>query len=238
MITFSIIIPVINESAALRANLPLLQNWRHNGHKVIIVDGGSSDDSTGVCHGLVDEVLTAEPGRARQMNAGAARATGDVLLFLHIDTLLPDMPADYLRQAMLAGRGFAWGRFDLRLSGRHPAFRLIETMINLRSRITGVATGDQAIFVRRAAFELVGGFADIALMEDVLLSKTLLRQAGRPLCVALRVTSSSRRWEQHGIARTVVLMWWLRLALVIGIDPARLHAHYYGKGSIKDRHPR
>lgn len=238
MKTFSIIIPVINESAALRANLPLLQSWRRNGHEVIVIDGGSCDDSIEACSGFVDDTLTALPGRARQMNAGAARAKGDVLLFLHIDTLLPELSAEHLLKAMVAGRGFAWGRFDVRLSGQALAFRVIETMMNARSRITGVATGDQAIFVQRRVFEMAGGFADIPLMEDVLLSKTLLRQAGRPLCIDSPVISSSRRWEKHGIARTIVLMWWLRLALIMGIAPARLHAQYYGKNAANARHSR
>jgi len=227
--TISIIIPVINESAALKANLPLLQAWRHSGHELIVVDGGSSDDSLSACTGLVDHLISSAAGRARQMNAGARIARGDVLLFLHIDTLLPPMSPQFLLQALTAGRGYAWGRFDVRLSGTHPAFRVIETMMNLRSRVTGIATGDQAMFVRRLAFEQAGRFAEIPLMEDVRLSKVLRAQAGQPLCLRERVHSSSRRWEKHGILRTVVLMWWLRLAYVMGIDPEHLHRLYYRK---------
>lgn len=235
MNTISIIIPVINESAALRANLPLLQAWRHSGHELIVVDGGSRDDSLSACAGLVDHLVTTAAGRARQMNAGARIARGDVLLFLHIDTLLPPMSPQIFLQALTAGRGYAWGRFDVRLSGTHPAFRVIETMMNLRSRLTGIATGDQAMFVRRLAFEQAGGFAEIPLMEDVRLSKVLRAQVGQPLCLRERVHSSSRRWEKHGILRTVVLMWWLRLAYVMGIDPAHLHRLYYRKAPSGNR---
>lgn len=227
MNTISIIIPVINESRALTANLPRLQEWRVNGHEVIVVDGGSSDDSISACTGLVDHLITTAAGRARQMNAGALIAKGDVLMFLHIDTLLPPMSPQFLLQALTAGRGYAWGRFDVRLSGNHPAFRVIETMMNLRSRVTGIATGDQAMFVRRTAFEQAGRFAEIPLMEDVRLSKVLRAQAGDPLCLRERVQSSSRRWEKHGILRTVVLMWWLRLAYVMGVAPEYLHKLYY-----------
>jgi len=225
--TLSIIIPVLNESAALKANLPLLQHWRREGHEVIVVDGGSSDDSMTTCTGLVDHLMTTAAGRARQMNSGARIARGEVLMFLHIDTLLPTMSPQFLLQPLTAGSGYTWGRFDVRLSGNHPAFRVIETMMNLRSRLTGIATGDQAMFVSRDIFEKVGGFADIPLMEDVRLSKDLCVQTGRPLCLRERVSSSSRRWEKHGIVRTVVLMWWLRLAYVMGVDPERLHRRYY-----------
>ena len=235
MNTFSIIIPVINESAALKVNLPLLQHWRRDGHEVIVVDGGSSDDSVSMCSGLVDQLLNTAAGRARQMNAGALSARGDVLLFLHIDTLLPEISHDFLIKALTTGQGYVWGHFDVRLTGDHPAFRVIERMMNLRSRLSGVATGDQAIFVRRDIFEQVGGFADIPLMEDVHLSKVLCARVGRPLCLRQCVLSSSRRWEKHGIVRTVVLMWWLRLAYVLGVDPERLHRRYYQQKTARNR---
>lgn len=234
MKTISIIIPVINESAALAANLPLLQPWREHGHELVVVDGGSSDQSLSVCAGLADHVLSAPAGRASQMNAGARVASGDVLLFLHIDTLLPAILPQELPELLSGSDARHWGRFDVRLSGNRLVFRLIETMMNWRSRITGVATGDQAIFVRRDVFEQLGGYAPIPLMEDVQLSKALLKAAGRPLCLRRRVTSSSRRWEKHGIARTILLMWKLRLAYFMGADPAVLHAQYYQSAELPE----
>lgn len=253
----SIIIPVLNEEDALRQHLPLLQaarvfvgagpasvalpqNPRGQGplpqrHEVIVVDGGSRDGSRQACAGLVDCFVDSPPGRARQMNAGAAVATGDILLFLHIDTVLP---ADGLALILTQFERLSvlWGRFDVRLSGTHPAFRCIAFMMNLRSRVSGVATGDQAIFVRRAVFERVGGYADMPLLEDVALCKALGRLAP-PVCLRAKVVTSSRRWEQHGVARTVTLMWWLRLLYVLRVPPATLHAMYYKK-NIKDKlHP-
>jgi rSAM/selenodomain-associated transferase 2 len=191
---------------------------------VIVVDGGSTDGTAVLAAPLADRVIVAPAGRARQQNAGAAAAGGQVLLFLHADTRLPD-GADRLVLEGLAASGHEWGRFDVRLDGRHPAFRAIEAGISLRSRITGIATGDQAIFVRRAAFEAVGGFPDVPLMEDVRLSSALLRR-GRPLCLRAPVLTSSRRWEARGISRTVILMWRLRLEHALGADPERLARRY------------
>lgn len=225
MSTLSIIIPVLNEARTLQKQLPALQALRRGGHQVVLVDGGSTDASVAVARDLVDVCLTCEPGRARQMNAGAARATGDVLLFLHIDTSLPDGAAD-LVLAALSGGARCWGRFDVRLDGRHPAFRVIAGAMNLRSRLTAVATGDQAIFVRRAVFERIGGYADVPLMEDVIISKTL-RRLSRPACLRPPVVSASRRWQQHGILATIWLMWRLRLAFFLGASPAVLHRQYY-----------
>lgn len=223
----SIIIPVLNEAHSLRAHLPLLQAARAAGHELIVVDGGSADDGPVVAAPLVDTVLVNAPGRARQMNAGAAVATGELLLFLHIDTRLPEGALARLQEAC-AAPATQWGRFDVRLSGSHPAFRVIETMINLRSRVSGVATGDQALFIRTALFRQIGGYPDVPLMEDVAITKTLRRRF-RPLCLRERVTTSSRRWEKHGIVRTVLLMWWLRLLYVLGVAPARLHSMYVKK---------
>lgn len=221
----SIIIPVLNESQALAGQLPALQELRAAGHELIVVDGGSTDGSPARCKGLVDALIHSAAGRAKQMNAGADRAEGDILLFLHIDTQLPDGVGQRLAEG-LGQSDRVWGRFDVRLSGTHPAFRVIETMMNWRSRLTGIATGDQAIFVRRDVFEAIGAYDDVPLMEDVLLSKKL-KQYSRPLCLQPSVVSSSRRWEQHGIIRTVWLMWRLRLAFFLGAEPAALHRQYY-----------
>jgi rSAM/selenodomain-associated transferase 2/rSAM/selenodomain-associated transferase 1 len=225
--TISIIIPVLNECAALEANLPLLQSWRQRGHELVVVDGGSTDQSLSICSGLVDHVLSAPAGRASQMNAGASVAGGDVLLFLHIDTMLPAILPQHLLNSLVDSGGKRWGRFDVRLSSRKFVFRVIETMMNLRSRVTGIATGDQAIFVERSLFEQLGGYPPIPLMEDVQLCKTLKHTAGRPVCMPERVQSSSRRWEKHGVVKTILLMWWLRLAYFLGARPEDLHAQYY-----------
>ncbi|MEI2783937.1 MAG: TIGR04283 family arsenosugar biosynthesis glycosyltransferase [Candidatus Competibacter sp.] len=159
------------------------------------------------------------------MNAGARQANGDILWFLHADSLPPPDALSLIRAA-LAGRERGWGRFDVRLSGRRPSLRMVEFSMNLRSRLTGIATGDQGIFVRRDLFERIGGYPPIALMEDIALSRTLKRY-GRPVCLRQRVLTSSRRWERDGIARTVLLMWRLRLAYFLGADPDRLARIYY-----------
>jgi rSAM/selenodomain-associated transferase 2 len=161
------------------------------------------------------------------MNAGAAAASGDALLFLHADTRLPPGAAEAVLDA-LADPAVAYGRFDVRFDSRRPAFRLIAGLMNARSRLTGICTGDQAIFVRRATFAALRGYADIALMEDVELTRRLKR-AGRLAALRLRVTTSGRKWEREGVARTVVLMWALRFLYAVGVQPDRLHRWYYGR---------
>jgi rSAM/selenodomain-associated transferase 2 len=218
--------PVLEEAPGIEAALAALQPMRGRGAEILVVDGGSRDGTPELAAAGADRVLASAPGRAAQMNAGARQARGAVLLFLHADTALPGDADRRVRWALADGRR-AWGRFDVRLSGRHPALRVIEAAMNARSRWTGIATGDQALFVARPLFEAVGGFPDIPLMEDVALAARL-RRHGRPACLRARVTTSSRRWERDGIARTVLLMWWLRLAFRLGVPPARLHAWYYG----------
>lgn len=220
----SIIIPALNEAAGIAQTLRPLQPLRARGHEVVVVDGGSTDGTVEIARPLTDRVIASQPGRARQQNAGAGAAGGDVLLFLHADTLLPpDADGLVLGGLMRSGRG--WGRFDVRLSGRGPALRMVERMMSLRSRVTGIATGDQAIFVRRDGFRRAGGFPQIPLMEDVALSRAL-RRAGPPLCLRERVLTSSRRWEERGVLRTILLMWRLRAEYALGADPARLAARY------------
>ena len=224
MMKLSIIMPVLDEAAEIEAALAALAPLRARGVEVIVADGGSGDDTLALARPLADCVVTAARGRAEQMNAGATVAKGDVLLFLHADTHLPD-GADRLVLDALARSGRAWGRFDVRIDGG-GVFALISAFMNARSRLTGIATGDQAMFVSRAAFERVGGFPPIALMEDVALSARLKR-VGRPLCLAARVTTSGRRWHRQGVLRTILLMWKLRLAYFFGADPVRL-ARAYG----------
>jgi len=182
---------------------------------VIVVDGGSEDGTAALALGLCDRVVVAPRGRAVQMNAGARQAGGDVLVFLHADTRLPPN-ADELVQ------GFLWGRFDVQIDGRHPLLPVVAWSMNLRSRLTGIATGDQAIFVRRDAFP---GFPEVPLMEDVAFSKAMKRVA-RPVCLRAKVITSGRRWESRGVVRTIVLMWQLRLLFFLGISTQKLARWY------------
>jgi len=219
----SIVMPVLNEAADIEAALRALAPFRARGVEVIVVDGGSCDGTAELSRPLADCVISAPRGRATQMNAGAAVARGDVLLFLHADTRLPG-DADRLVLDGLTHSDRTWGRFDVRFDG--GGLGLIAFMMNWRSRLSGIATGDQAMFVSRAAFDAAGGFPLIALMEDVALSARLKR-FGRPLCLAVRVATSGRRWRKHGVLRTILLMWKLRLAFYFGADPVRL-AQAYG----------
>ncbi len=225
----SIVIPVLNEGDGIASALNALTELRQDGVELIVVDGGSQDATVQRAQAHADHVIAAPRGRALQMNAGAAKASGDVLLFLHADTRLP-REAVALVCGGLARNGRNWGRFDVRIAGRHPALRLVASMMNWRSRLTGIATGDQAIFVRRAAFYAAGAFPEIPLMEDIALSKRLKR-ADRPLCLKECVVTSGRRWEAHGIVPTIVLMWRLRLAYFFGANPATLARQYgYDEG--------
>jgi rSAM/selenodomain-associated transferase 2 len=223
-VPLSIVIPTLNEAGTIADTLAALQPLRGRGCEAIVADGGSADATVELARPLADAVVSSAAGRARQQNAGAAAARGEVLLFLHADTRLP-AEADVLVADGLRRTGRGWGRFDVRLSGLHPMLRVIERMMGVRSRLSGVATGDQAIFVLRDRFRDVGGFPDIPLMEDVALSKALKR-LGPPLCLRETVTTSSRRWERRGVWRTMALMWRLRLAYWLGADPARLADRY------------
>lgn len=224
----SIVIPVLNDAEALSALLPELQPHREQGHEVIIVDGGSADGSMTVARSQSDRVLMTGTGRARQMNLGADNTRHDILLFLHADTRFPEGGIASILTA-LADPEKHWGRFDVRLDGRGPAYPLISALMNLRSRLSGVATGDQGIFVRKKAFLAVGGFETIPLMEDVALSKSL-RKTARPVCLRDKLVTSARRWQQRGVIRTIVLMWFLRFAYVAGVDTETLARWYYPQG--------
>ena len=215
----SVVIPALNEARGIRAALEALAPLRARGHEVIVADGGSTDGTVQLASGFCTQVLNAPRGRALQMNAAARAATGEMLLFLHADTRLPPQ-ADALVQASL--KQHLWGRFDVEIEGSHPLLKVIAWSMNLRSRLTGIATGDQAIFVRRDAFP---GFAPIPLMEDIAFSKAMKRR-GAPACLRSRVRTSGRRWESRGVLRTVLLMWRLRLAYALGADPARLAEKY------------
>jgi rSAM/selenodomain-associated transferase 2 len=219
----SIIVPVFNEGDRIGEALAALAPLRQRGVEVIVVDGGSNDTTVQSALPSADHVITASRGRARQMNAGAAAADGEVLLFLHADTTLPP-DADRLVIDALVGSNRVWGRFDVRIDGP-GSLSVVAAMMNIRSRLTGIATGDQAMFVGRAAFAAAGGFPEIELMEDIALSRRL-KAFSPPLCLQQRVVTSGRRWQQRGILRTILLMWRLRLAYFFGAKPAALARQY------------
>jgi len=222
----SVVMPVLNEADGIEEALAALAPLRARGVEVAVADGGSSDATVALARPLADLVVAAPRGRGAQMNAGAAASNGDVLLFLHADTRLPGDADALIRDGLIRSgynSGPFWGRFDVRIAGAHPLLSIIAAMMNLRSRLTGIATGDQAIFMSRAAFG--PGFPDIALMEDIAMAKRLKR-IGPPLCIASPVVTSGRRWEKHGVMKTIFLMWWLRLAYFFGANPAWLARSY------------
>lgn len=192
--------------------------------EIIVADGGSEDATAQIARPMADLVIEAPRGRARQMNAGAAVARGDVLVFLHADTILPDAAPAAIREGLEATLR-PWGRFDVAIASADPLLGAVAALMNLRSRWSGIATGDQAIFVLRETFVAVGGYPDIPLMEDVALSERL-RALSAPICLRDRVMTSARRWERHGVLRTIVLMWRLRFAYAMGVDPHRLARRY------------
>lgn len=227
MTALAIIIPTLNEAENITTCLQHLAPLRARGVEVIVVDGGSRDETPLCAQSLADVIITVPSGRALQMNAGATQATAQTLLFLHADTRLPDNADRLIDTALKSGIG-VWGRFDVGISGSHAMLPLIAWFMNLRSRATGVATGDQGIFVSRDAFNRVGGFAAIALMEDVAICKSL-KKLSPPLCLRDRIITSGRRWEKNGALKTILLMWRLRLAYFLGADPERLAEQYYGR---------
>jgi rSAM/selenodomain-associated transferase 2 len=220
----TIIVPALNEGGVIAGLLASLAPFRVRGVEVVVADGGSTDGTAEAAGPGADRVIVAPCGRARQMNAGAAAAHAPVLLFLHADTRLP-ANADQLIVNGLGAARLEWGRFDVRIEGASRWLRLVAAFMNLRSRVTGIATGDQAMFVTRPAFDAVGGFPDQDLMEDVELSSRL-KQRGPPLCLGPPVVTSGRRWSARGVARTIILMWWIRLLYFLGVAPDRLARLY------------
>jgi rSAM/selenodomain-associated transferase 2 len=217
----SIVIPTLDEAAVIEDCLRALRPLRAGGHEIIVADGGSRDGTPQVARALCDRLVSSPRGRATQMNAGATMAQGDILVFLHADSRLPaGADAAIIRSA----KSRLWGRFDVQIEGRHPLLKVIAWSMNLRSRLTGIATGDQAIFVRRAAF---AGFAEIPLMEDIAFSKAMKRR-GAPACLRERVITSGRRWERRGVLRTILLMWRLRLMYFLGTPADDLARLYHG----------
>jgi len=222
MNTVAMIVPVLNEAECLPCLLTHIREWGMD--EIIFVDGGSSDETLQILKNAGVKWIHSERGRAVQINAGTAQLKSDIFLFIHVDTSLSSSHIEDIKQVM-RNSSVAGGRFDVRLSGHHTTFRIIEFFINWRSRLTRISTGDQAMFVRREVFARLGGFSEQPLMEDVEFSRRLKRE-GRVACLHRRVVTSSRRWEKHGIVRTVLLMWWLRLCYSLGVNPEVLKRRY------------
>lgn len=220
----SIIIPVLNEARFLAANKEKFGSWLREGHEILVVDGGSRDGSVNIARALGCKVFRTRASRGHQLGCGASHSKNDVLLFLHADTRLPPHAAEAIARA-LAGPDRHWGRFDVRFSNPRRVFRVIAWFMNKRSCLTGIATGDHALFIKREFYFGCGGYIDIPLMEDVELSRRLKRYAS-PACLSEKVVTSSRRWEQNGILKTVLTMWLLRLLFFLGQSPAKLARLY------------
>ena len=221
----SVVIPVLNEADGIDAFLTSLQPLRRQGHELIVADGGSADGTAQRAVPLVDHIVQSAAGRAQQMNSAAAMANGDVIFFLHADSQLPAHCADLILSG-LKNSASRWGRFDIKLSGDRFMCRVVEWFMNTRSRWSGISTGDQGLFLERSLFDSIGGFPVIALMEDIAICKRL-KQTGPPLCLTAPLVTSSRRWEKHGMWRTIWLMWRLRFAYWRGADPTDLARIYY-----------
>lgn len=220
----SIIIPVLNEAGSIANQLHSLRHLLGPRWELIVVDGGSDDSTCEQAAPWCDQLIHSAPGRSVQMNAGAAVAHAELLVFLHADTQLPESFETQMQLFHESGNG--WGRFDVALDGEHLLFPLIARLMNLRSRLTGIATGDQTFFMQRQFFARVGGFAPVPLMEDVDFSRRACRLQ-RPFCSHAQVTTSTRKWQKNGVLRTIVLMWWIRLAYFLGVSPETLHRWYY-----------
>lgn len=227
----SIIIPVLNEANGLTQHLQALQPFRAAGHELIVVDGGSQDQSAALAKPLCDQVLCTSKGRAIQMNLGAQQAKGTLLLFHHCDSTLPEEALLLLTPLI---NSVCWGRFDVELSETTGLLGLVGTMMSLRSRWTGIATGDQSMFVSKALFQQIGGFPNQPLMEDIALSASLKKRQP-PICFTAKVITSARRWQKNGVLRTIVLMWCLRLSYFLGVRPETLVKIYYPNHASKTK---
>ncbi len=217
----TVVVPMRNESAIIEATLSGLQALRRSGAQLLAVDGGSNDQTATLADPFVDQVLSSSAGRAQQMQLGYSASLAPLIWFLHADSQVDSHHMETLQSLA----DCSWGFFPIRLSGAARGLRVVEHGINLRTRLTHVATGDQGIFVRRTLLDQIGGIPQLPLMEDVAMSKKL-RSLAKPCIAPHPLVTSSRRWEQRGIVRTVLEMWLLRTAYVLGVDPARLAAYY------------
>lgn len=223
----SIIIPALNEANNIENTLANIEKMVQQGHECIVVDGGSTDDTLSICSQYNVTCLKSEKGRAVQMNYGAAHAKNNILVFLHADTLLPYNAIAIINKCISAKHSkYLWGRFNVKFTGQRFILRIIEFFMNLRSCITGIATGDQVVFIEKELFEKVNGFKQIPLMEDIEISKAL-KKYSRPICIKNKVITSSRRWELNGYWKTITLMWKIRLLYFFGVPADKLVKMYY-----------
>jgi len=218
----SIIIPCLNEEDNIGTLIHSLKKW-HSEIEVIVVDGGSNDNTVAIAKPLADQFIEATSGRANQLNKGAEQAKGELLWFIHADTIIPKTA--FMQLIKIQTQKNLWGRFDVYLSGQHWAFRMIEFMMNQRSRLTGIATGDQGIFINHQLFKEIGGFPNLKLMEDIEIS-TRLKKVCPPLCLKQKIITSSRRWQENGIFKTILKMWWFRLSWFFGANDQKLQEKY------------
>lgn len=221
----SVIVPVLNEGALAAALAETLVRLAKAGGEVIVVDGGSTDDTRALLEASGLRVLPAAQGRAWQMNAGAAQARGNILVFLHADTVITPGALNDIHHAVAASPS-GWGRFDVRIAGHSRWLPVVAFMMNWRSRLTGVVTGDQVFFMRRSRFDHVGGFPGQPIMEDIEMSQRLRRAFGFPACLRPPVVTSGRRWDTRGAWKTIVLMWQLRWAYWRGVPAGQLAERY------------
>ena len=225
MQSFSIIVPVLNEEVFLTRYLNVFRRFLNDGHEIIIIDGGSSDNSARLTQELGCKVLISKPSRGLQQHVGALQSENEILLFLHADTNLPNDAFSLIHQALKSSNK-SWGRFDVSFSNSSLIYKIIAWMMNKRSCLTGIVTGDHIIFTTRSSYFKSGGFADIPIMEDIDISKRL-KLISKPICLKHKVVTSSRKWEQQGVSKTIIKMWCLRTLFFFGVSSKRLARLYY-----------
>lgn len=221
----SIIIPILNEATRIPQLFEELEQLRQSNCEIIIVDGGSTDNSVEIAENSGFRVEKSTRGRAHQMNTGAEKASGSALLFLHADTQLPDTADTLIKKIFSDNPSSCWGYFRVRIGGHSKVLYIVGLMMNLRSYLTNIVTGDQVIFVKKEAFLKAGCFPEQLLMEDIELSKKLCRLS-RPSCINCHVITSGRRWELYGVWKTIFLMWRLRWDYWRGVPANQLAEKY------------
>ncbi len=224
---FSFIIPVLNEESFFVEQTKIFTSLLEQGHEVIVVDGGSTDQSVVIAEQIGCICISTNPSRGHQLHIGAKKSSNQILVFMHADTLLPPSGLGNIRNVMEKANNY-WGRFNVVFTNQKLVFKVIAWFMNKRSCLTGIVTGDHTFFMKREIYFNSGGFSDIPIMEDIELSKKL-RKYSRPVCLSEKVITSSRKWEQQGVLKTILLMWYLRLLFYVGVPAEKLAKRYYSK---------